>query len=366
MNKKTLGFCTLLIPALATAAINKDNTDLKAKYSFGGHTIDGNIDTARILSTKIGLGFEHRYTDYFRFNFEGGVTLQTGTYERNALGGSGPTPANYLSLKESTITLSPTSFIEIKAGAINQRELSSPLLLTSAAFLASKEVMTIGKESYGIKLFAEQAYAKNKDLTSTLPEAEEGLPKFFAEGAELYLKSDIFDLSVHGMHWAYDKLGAGIATEGAFRGNTPIGSGAGGFTGFKYKYIGWYAGIRTEFKLINDHKIMLNGDYVINDEAPDSLNNGYRVEGAFAYNHEKGYLTIGANYHEIKSDATPAYYATFQNNKTCYGGYISWNDEKEPFEIKFSAAHYEEIVNNTYQSPENRVFFNISSSYNFL
>lgn len=365
MNKKTLALVALSIPALTAAAITKKNSDLDLNYSIGGHTIDGNIDTGRILSTKLGLDFEHRYNPYLRFNFEGGVTLQTGTYERNAAAGDGPKPSNYLSLKESTVTLVPLSAFELKVGAINQKELDSPLLLTSTAFLAAKEQFTLGKESYGIRFFAEQAYAKNKDLASTLPDSEEGLPKFFAEGAKIYLKNETLNFDAHLMHWAYDNLGAGIATQSVALGNSPIGS-VSGFTGFKYKFIGWYSGINLDVNLFDDHKLYLRGDYVINDKAPDGKKLGYSILGGFGINHGQGHLNIKGYYMDIESDAAPAYYARFQNNKTSFGGLIQWIDEKEPFKASIEAAHYEEKNNGPYQSPENRVWFSISSTHNIL
>lgn len=356
----------LSIPALSFAVITKKNSDLALKYSIGGRTIDGNIDTARILTTKIGPNFEHRYNPYIRFNFKGSATFETGTYERKTALGDGPRPTNRLSLSESTMALTPIPSIEIKAGAINQSELDSPMLLTSTAFLAAKEQIELTNENYGIMLFAEQAYAKNKDLSSTLPNTEEGLPKFFAEGAKIHFKNDLGNLNARIMHWAYDNLGAGIATESAFRGNTAITSGPAGFTGFKYKFMGLYAAFDFEIKVYKNHKIFIDADYVVNDKAPEGKNSGHFVQAGIGIDHGHGYFNLAINYRDIESDATPAYYSSFQNNQASLGGYIEWDDKEGPFTAKFEVAHFEEKRNVLYQSPENRAWFSIKSFYNFL
>lgn len=364
--KKTLLATIILIPLMANAKISKENTNLKINYSMGGYTLDGNIDTARIFNTTIGTIFGYAHNNYLKFAFDGDIKLETGTYERDAIGGNGPSPTNRLTLNESNITFSPFSFAKLKGGAINQGELEAPMLLGKIPFLAAKEEFVIGNDEFRLQLFAEQAYAKNKDLTSTLPDTEEGLPKFYAEGAQIYLKNNYLKLKTHIMHWAYENLGAGIATESVFRGNSAISSNAGGFTGFRYRYIGIHGGADLTFLLPADHAIYLNGGIVKNDEASDSLNTGYYVKTGVGLKFSDGRLNILGYMYDIESDASPAYYSDTENNKITYGGIINWENTKEPFSVLFSMTHSTEKKNSSYQSPENTISIKIGSSYKFL
>lgn len=348
------------------AELLKD-TSVKGKFAIRGKTIDGNINTARFFSTTAFLEVEHNFNPELKLNFDGGVILATGTYDRNAVAGDGPKPSNLLSFSESNITYTPFDLFEFKVGAINQKKYSSSMLLGDIPFMAVNQALLLGNETFSLNIFAEQAYATNKDLSSTLPDSggNQVLPKFFTEGVQFKIDYQKFIFKFIGMHWAYDKLGAGIAAESATRGNTITGNIAGP-TGFKYRFQGINAATEIEIPFILESTIKGRAAYLLNQKGPVDRNYGYDLGLGLAYPTWSSSMEISGRYIKLMSDASPAYYSGFENNREIILVDITWKKETSPLEILLEAAHLEEVTPNPYMSPENHFFVGMKTEIQFL
>lgn len=369
----TLSFilpATLVAQTKSTIDWNKTFSDtlVNGRFDFGASTIDGTINTARILSTRASLEITHNFTDFLTFNFDGGATFEAGTYDRNAVAGEGPRPTNRLGLNESSLKLNMMNVLSIKAGAINQRVFQAPMLLGSTAFLGSYQELTIGSDNRFF-LFAEQAYASNKDLASTLPDngGDQVLPKFFAEGLGLNLGYNQMRFELQAMHWAYQKLGAGIATESVARGNSATtAGGASGFTGFKYDYQGYATRASLDLPLVLGSVLKLKAQYLLNDKGPKTKNEGKMAELGLNFPTWNNRMEISGRYLKIMPDASPAFYASYDNNREIYELSTAWKSGNSPLELKLSVSHLEEIFQNPYMSDENRVTMGLSTKLNLL
>ncbi len=355
---------TLMAQAKNTIDWNKTfkDTKVRARFDFGVSTIDGNINTARILSTRASLEVDHHFTDFLSFNFDGGATFEAGTYDRNAVAGEGPRPSNRLGLSESSLRLNMLDILSVKAGAINQRVFQAPMLLGTTAFLGSYQELNFGSNNR-FYLFAEQAYASNKDLASTLPDngGDQVLPKFFTEGAGLTLAYQQVRFNLQAMHWAYQKLGAGIATESVARGNSATTTGSGNFTGFKYDYQGYAARSSLDLPLLLGSILKLQAQYLLNDKGPKNKNYGQMAELGLDFPTWDHRMELSTRYLKIMPDASPAFYSSYDNNREVYELSGAWKSGHSPLEVKLSAAHLQEIYQNPYMSDENRFSFNLRS-----
>ena len=310
---------------------------------------------ARVFGYEIAVDLEDKIHPKVNLFFKAAAILEKGSNEVVA-GLSEFAPTESLNLESGGVEYRPFSQLTLRAGALNQSELNSPLLVGSSAFTAFEQTLKFGL----FYLRAQQAIPNNNRLSEKIGETlDSGTPYFGTETIGFNFKSKNSLLKVEFSQFTYKDLSSEIAEKSNLIGNSVIGSGVG--TEFQYGFKGTNAVFEAK-RHFSWFQISFLGQYLYNDKAPDKRNKGQLAQ-----------ITLGSKKHSFllesfrnESDSAPAFY----NSK--YYGHNNYTGSAFGYEMRLeslvlSLKYYDlNLIEESSTQENTDIFnFNLAKTYNF-
>ncbi len=359
--KLTIYLLLCLFTGVAHAALfNNPPTHIKAEAGIAALTVDDQQTEARVVSFSMFGNIKQTVLTDLEAQVIAGAILETGSNE--SLFVDEFKPRQDLVLKEASLNYSPIEQIVLKAGALNQGEYNSPLLLTDSAFVGAKESLNFEIADYRFGFFLAQSVPSNHFLTNRLGSVDEGAPSLLMEGISMHLGGDVMFFKAQAMRFKYNNLSANVAYNSQFLGNSTGGSST-STTFFLYDFQGYNANFNLGFNLGEELSIGFKGQYLYNDKAPDNRNTGYLL----GFNFEYGGFKLDLEYFDNQSDSAPAFYNSAlygHNDRDGYGGGLTWTLSKEATQI-YIRAYKLNTNQKILMSDSTRAFAGLKRSFSF-
>lgn len=322
---------------------------LKIKSGINFDYVDGEDIKTRVFGYNFRFDVKDDFSEDLDLFFSASAILETGSNEAVA-GLTEFAPLETIVLNEGGIDYHPIDLLRFKAGALSLREYHSPLLVSNAPFVGAQQKIDLGF----VYFKALQAIPGNNRFARRVGRLDTGTPSFYME--TLGLKwSRYFKLEVS--HYLYRDLAPNIAQDSRQIGNSVRGTGEA--SRFNYGFNGYNATLST-LLAFGKSAIKLNGQYIVNDEAPTQRNEGFLGGVTYRY----GGFGLEFESFENQSDTSPGFY----NNK--YYGHnniqgqavgMTMVDKKSEFFIKYYV--FEPIEENSLQFRTEIITLNFNLKY---
>ena len=270
----------------------------KVRVNAGTRTtiVEADDTKSRVFGFTLNIDIEDRITDSVQFFFNTSINLETGANQ--TLGSvSEFQPEEELILNNGGVRYTPNKHFEFRAGALNQLEHNSPLLIGNNAFAGISQKYSSGS----FYISATQAIPSNNRLTRRIGDLDDGNPLFniqtigFDFGSKLRLKANV-------SAFAFSDLSDNIAQTSRELGNSVEGNNAS--TRFLYNFSGLNSTFDFLHSMDNGFIYGISGQYLFNEQAPDDRNLGHLVAvrlGSLKYTALIETFSNG-------SDTSPAFY----------------------------------------------------------
>lgn len=357
MKRISLGlFCQLFFASAVLASL----PPIQGTLQWHALSVDESFQNAKVFGTAFLFSIpDLKVTDAITLEAEAGVNLEIGSNNSTYI--KEFAPEREVVLRKAYLEFIPVSFLQLKAGAINQQDYQSPLLLGGRAFIAAQEQLTLPVgDLQNITLRSQQAIPSNDTLTNRIGAVEGKPPQFMIHSLGLDLDGDVLSLQVEASLWRYQSLPNSVAYYSRFMGNTVVGIGTDA-SRFYYNYYGKNASFKLGLFQSSLFNFQISGQWVTNDEAASGHDTGMMGSAGFGfYGHR-----LSAHWLKNESDSSVAFYNASNlghNNRKGYGVSIEgpvntvWN---------YSAKYWnlDLIESNLYQSAGTRFQFGLERSF---
>lgn len=295
--KLSICFLLLMLSSVASAKMSQldrfiISTGVKAEV------VEASDQRARVFGFDITLDMEDKIEEDMTLFLDFSASFQKGSNE--TLGDVDEfAPVDGLSLNKAGIEYTPFKFLGLKLGALDQGEMQSPLLIGSTAFAGAEEKITLGM----FYVRALQAIPSNNKLSKRLGEVEDSTPYFGMEalGLKINTKKTRFQFEVG--HFSFRDLSSNIANSSKEFGNS-TNDEAGDAIDFLYEFEGTNAMTKIEHIFNFGMRVLVQGQYIYNDQAPEERNKGYL--GKLGLGNKN--ILVYVEQFENQSDTSPGFY----------------------------------------------------------
>jgi hypothetical protein len=287
-DRNALYICLCLFVLVGSVALATTETEIKTRdevaprekktsigmalslYGFGASASE--IES-RVVGTVIESDVKHSLTSRLKARLQAGVQLETGT--ARSFYNSEFEPRQTLILKETSLTATPLDFLTVRAGALDQNELRSPILFANQTFPAIAEEITLPFGKLKFALTAEQAYAADTQNFQSKARYFQQAASFFIERMRLsYTDKNNFEATLLASHFLFKNLSTQAAYQSNFLGNTVTGSGTAS-SRFASPFQGYEVGAHTTVRLFPWMNSAGQLSLLYNNRAPTDSNFGY-------------------------------------------------------------------------------------------
>jgi hypothetical protein len=238
-----------------------------------------------------------------------------------------------LGLDDGYLQFTPTKWFELRAGALSQRFLDMPLLVSRGR--AFPGVMEMGHIDFDhtthLDLVAQQTVPTSRSLNTDRDEREK-LPTFHTESAHLkFTPLEDFNFTAWGGHYQWTGLPEKVAFYSQLLGNTASGEQASN-AHFLYGFNGVFGGLRGCWCRSAGPGLEMSLSRFVNLDAPDGRKNGQLFEVSPMWRTKFWDLKVTGGLFFNERDTTPGYYnpSRFGNN----------NRVGESLEVKLHLRQY--------------------------
>ena len=300
-------FCWKVLARPTTATQLKrelDKIEWEASVRIGGDHVNNTQVQARVFGLTGNIEMEYPISDTLDFELDFGANLEVGS--NNSFIIAEYAPRRQWSLGHAYFDWEPFEFIEISAGAINQGEYNSPLLLTNTAFLGAQlELSYDFTEEHSLFFKFEHAIPNNINLAQRIGIVESGTPIFTMSTVGLEMTGNLLSLNLQGMKWSFTNLSTDTAFQSQFLGNSVSGGGQLN-SDFIYSFSGYNAAGNLELMFSDSFGLTFDGQFLLNDKAPDDRNVGTLAYAGLVLGKWRPYVGT----FRVESDSSPAFYNT--------------------------------------------------------
>ena len=308
---------------------------------------------ARVLGYHIGVSLEDAISENAKFFFNSALLLETGANESTG------TIAEYEPQEEVNLESAGVHYtyniFDVKAGALDQGNHNSPLLISNNAFAGVEE-----KVSFGWLYFkATQSIPSNNRLAKRLGGVDDGNPFFGMEtiGVEF---GDKFKVDANISHFKFADLSQEVAENSKELGNSVEGSG--NATRFNYGFEGTNSTVLTLFTFDNGYFVKASGQYLFNEKAPEGRNKGLLTQVEFG----KKKFSLFVESFENGSDTSPSFYnSKSYGHNNMKGSSLGFNSELNDISISAKYTTANVMEENVVQENMNLITFSLVKSYEF-
>lgn len=344
--------CLLATHQVSAKSIEVNFDKFKLHSGVSVDVVEGENIKSRVVGLNLGIDIEDKINDYFDYFFQASLELETGSNEVIGLV-SEFEPNEGISLDAGGISFNAFNALEMRVGAINQGEYRSPLLIDSTAFAAADQRLYWGP----VYIKALQGVPSNNKLSKRLGSVETGTPFFGMETIGIKLgKKSFFKAEVS--HFKFKDLSSNIAIYSRTLGNSVTGTSEAN-SEFNYEFEGTNAFMSARY-MFGKFGLLLSGQYLYNDKAPEDRNRGSLVNVGLKY---KYFQIHGESFHN-ESDSSPAFYnSKYYGHNNTRGNALSvvYHDRNYYFDTRF--AQIEIIEENNLQSDFDILSLNFYKKY---
>ncbi|PIP93039.1 MAG: hypothetical protein COW00_07245 [Bdellovibrio sp. CG12_big_fil_rev_8_21_14_0_65_39_13] len=349
-------FCQLLFAPVAMAGL----PPLHGTLQWHALSVDESFQNAKVFGTAFLFSIpDLKVTESITLEAEAGVNLEIGSNNSTYI--KEFAPQREVVLRKAYLEFLPVSFIQMKAGAINQQDYQSPLLLGGRAFVAAQEQLTIPiGELKNITLRSQQAIPSNDTLTNRIGAVEGKPPQFMIHSLGADFDGDVISIQLEASLWRFQTLPNSVAYYSRFMGNTVVGIGTDA-SRFYYNYYGKNASFKIGLFESSPINFIFSGQWVRNDEAATGHDTGLMASGGLGlYGHR-----FSLHWLKNESDSSVAFYnasSLGHNNRKGYG--VSLEGAVNPvwnYSLKY--WNLDLIESNLYQSAGTRFQFGLERSF---
>jgi hypothetical protein len=355
MKKCCLSLLTL---GLATSVNAKEVSfkldKLHVETGMKATVVNANNLKARVFGFNVAVQAEDKLTDELTLFLDAQLDLETGANE--AIGTIAEyEPKESVNLNAGGVKYTPNSNIKIEAGALNQGELNSPLLIGANAFAGAREEL-----SYGVLfLSASQTIPSNNRLSKRVGGVDDGNPFFGMETIGLRF-GDSFKFEVTASHYKFADLSTEVAEKSKQMGNSVEGSGTA--TKFNYAFEGVNSTLNSSYTFSNEFIVELKAQYLFNDKAPEGRNKGFFTELTMG---KKSFL-VSLESFENGSDTSPSFYnSKYYGHNNMKGNSLGITSIRKDFSVSAKYTTAQVMEENLVQTNMNIITLNMVRSYDF-
>lgn len=212
--------------------------------------------------------------------------------------------------------------ITLEGGVLSQRKmLNNPLLVSTIGFPGVHQKLFYGGPKWGVSLGAQQSIPVSSTLGTRVQEREV-TPVLFSE----YLSLDWFPVRgtavTARLGWFnFNNLPATVAYWSQVFGNTFTGNGQNNAF-FAYDFNGWNTQLLLDQSLSRRWAVQLQGNFLRNVAAPDTLNESQIIKATVAYESNHWIFSLKGESFFSEPDSAPAFYNSWRrghNNRVGWG-----------------------------------------------
>ena len=356
---KVSGSCmaSFMIASSVFAGSKLDNL----KISLGSRAVvkESKSEKARVIGFDTNVQFHDKLDQDLNYFISASGIFETGSSE--AVGSNSSVseyaPFQGISLNNAGISYTPTDWLLLKAGSLNQAHQESPLLIGKVPFASVEEKVLLGDYFY---LKSTQGIPTNNQLRKRLGAVDDGTPFYGMGTLGFKLQSSSIIFKTEASYYSFNKLSSSIAEKSKQLGNST--SGVGEASKFNYKFQGTNVTARFGYLFDSGYRAVLFTQYLYNAKAPTKRNTGYLVA-----------LTVGTKALSVKleafrneSDTAPAFYNEKRfghNNVEGQGVEVIGRSKFATFKVGYTTNKI--IESNFIQSNSDVLNFSVVKNYVF-
>jgi len=342
-------------------------TDLTLGLSLFGSASDEGPAMSRIAGSELQASFSHAVREMAKLKVEAQLRLETGSARQ--VFDDEFKPRTGLRLKESSVTITPTGYLEFTLGAVDQDRWNNPQLLSSQSFPSLVEKFEIGSPWF-LRLEGLQAYASDTSTLQPWNDFGSASAAFFLERLTIGRRdSQKMESRLYLSHFLFDGLSPALAYQSRFFGNSTSGLGAAD-SRFQSGFRGFEAGAFTQFEITRDLRPFLSLSAILNTAAPENQRRAWRVTAGTEWAPTET-LILGSQLEafQMESDAGPAVFNSRQrghNNRSGYGLRISATLPRQGLTVFGEWFQSRPLVAQNFQHDLNWIQINLRTDYDLL
>ncbi len=363
---KAFIICGIFFSLIQQATANESRS-LTGLFNLNGAKVSGNLNEANVFGLSVNLDFKHRLSSLIGLNANGGVSLETGESESKYSGRSFK-PSNSLNLSHAFVEVNPLDYLRFEVGAINQSYHNNPLFLTSTAFVAAREVLSVEVDQWKFELDMIQGIPSNYSLSQRIGNVKEGSSRFFNEKIRVIGNGDTISVEASIGHFAFDRLNSSIAYNSRLLGNTVSGVGTIN-NKFQQKYVGWNSDFKVSYKRLRLVDVSLEAAAHKNEMAASGKNLGYLIGPVLTSKSLENNYSFEIKTLRNESDSTVAYYSSKyvgQTNREGVMAGLSVMNKAMSLQYGIDTYFTKPIESNSFQEKERIINLSLRKSYDFL
>lgn len=306
-----------------------------SSIAAGGFTFEGKGKLANELALKLNA----------QMKFESGTTQSLyRELDQN----------NGFFIREAYADYRPFSFLRLKAGAISQKYLNAPLLVSQRSFPAIVEKLYIKRENTSIILSAQQAIPTSSSFDQERSDKE---PQASFQTQTLEGRIILGNLKMKGFitNYQFKNLPSKVAFESSIFGNTVPDNDV-GFSNFVFDYAGQVLGAEANLKF-GAYEYGAGVQQIENKKAIEKFNTG-------RLGFIRALIPLGDDELEAKferffneSDSSVAYYNSAlygHNNRVGYSAFAKYSFRNRGFSINLGYVNSDVINQKALESKEEK------------
>ncbi len=333
------------------------------KISLSGNQTRSEDSEARLISFGSSFDLKYYFDPTFFMKVAPTVQLQSGSTQSPD---SGAQPANAIVLSQASANWKPTTWSHLLAGALDQGERHSGLLIGSRPFPGARSVFEFGDTKLLTRFSAESAIPTSASLSTNANQIEP-TPSFSSAQLELEGKPSTRATWMIGAGvFAYENLPGALAKESSFRGNT-VDRLTATHSVFREHYRGVEGRLRADLPVIKRISLKLKAEGVQNTAAPTGYNQAWVAGGGlgFRLNRTTDIALTGETF-RIEPDAAVASFISGDfgsTNRNGYAGEFKLSFQKGRYNVKTRVGESELIFVNSPQSRERFATVSLETEY---
>lgn len=350
--------------ATGEAVVGKPKPSLAWSASLGGKFADDSISEAKIAYlTGTFLG-EYPFSRFLRSSAEAGLSLETGTTQ--ALFTDEFRPEQTIFLNDARVQWLPFTWINLNAGALNQKHFDSPIFVRGQTFPALLQEITPYNENFlWLKLTAQQAIPTSKTF-SNRSFGKEATPSLMTGTIRAaFANPEMFTLILRGTYFQFKNMTRGVAQDSRFYGNTVQGAGVVGAR-FFYEFQGFETGADFTLPVNTAVSFFAKNSFLHNQKAAQTRNQAHYLESGVRMKFSGFALSPKVGWFRVEDDPTIAFYNSKQlahNNRKGILGGLKLELAEEQVDIEAIYVKAERLRANPLQA--DRTFAEISLTIPF-
>lgn len=366
-------FCFILILTMQSWAQGQNDlsiSGIKAQNKFSaewrlrlsGTDTHDEQSQSKIVDIRYDLKTKYLLNKSFNLDIQPAVRLQSG--QTQSVDGSDK-PENKITLNQAAVDFTPVSQFKASAGALNQKDMHTELLLNSIAFPAARAEGILTSGNLRTSLAIETAIPTSTSLSTNTKELEP-TPSLNTAAFlfDWHHSKNLFWKTRTG-YFIYGNLPSAVAQQSGLLGNEVNKLSDANYT-FMHSFEGFEASTEFKFPTMKILDLLGGVEYVLNQKAPSDLNVAYRYSlgGDFHINKNLA-LNLRGNYFFIAPEAAVAYFNTWNSgtNRTGYSSELGLSFKKEAFSIGVRYTDSEVIYTNAIQSREKSILIKLETFY---